>query len=230
MRIIGVVGRVYYNKDMQHVMQINEAVRRVLAKYEDVVVIGLLPMDKKDYLKIKMGEDLIDEEQRRKLEFILEKCDAFVVPGGTYWYNFDEYVIGHAIKYNKPLLGICAGFQALCSMFATNRNRFDMTKRFLDEKHYGKSNGYKHKNYLLENSKLKEIIEKDCFWVNSIHHDYVDFDMKDGLRVSCYSEDGVIEGVELVDKNFIVGIQWHPEYLWDEDSGKIFDRFIKCIK
>jgi len=52
--------------------------------------------------------------------------------------------------------------------------------------------------------------------VNSIHHDIVDFEMNT-LVINAVSEDGVIEGVEYPQKRFILGVQWHPECLNDEN-------------
>jgi putative glutamine amidotransferase len=47
--------------------------------------------------------------------------------------------------------------------------------------------------------------------VNSRHHQAV-ARVGGGLNISaCDSEDGVIEGLERVDKRFVVAVQWHPE-------------------
>ena len=176
-----------------------------------------------------MGEDKIDNFDKKKLDFILEKCDGFIVPGGSSWFWFDEYVIHHAVISNKPLLAICAGFQALCSMYAMDRVRFDMAKKLLQDTHYGKSTQYLHDIKILDSTLLKDIIGSNCIPVNSLHHDYVDFLMKD-LRISALSKDEVIEAVELPNHPFLLGIQWHPEYLKDEFSKKIFQSFMKRIE
>lgn len=229
MKIIGVVGRVYYNRDEQEIIQINDAVRRALVKYSDVVSILLLPTNDSNYGSFKMGDDKLEEIDKKKLDYILDKCDAFIVPGGTYWYQFDEYVMKHAIKNNKPLLGICAGFQAICSMFAKDRFKFDMTNKLNNDIHYGKYNKYIHNVNLVDGTVLMDILKCDKVMVNSLHHDYVDFDIN-SLIVSAYSDDGVIEAVELPGHVFFMGIQWHPEYLMDDYSKKIFDRFIDSVK
>lgn len=229
MKLIGIVGRVYYNRDLQNIIQLNDSLRRVLANYSDVVSILLLPTNYCIYSNIEMGYDKIDEVDREKLDYILDKCDGFIVPGGTYFYKFDEYVINYAIRNKKPLLGICAGFQAVCSMYSTNRDRFDMTKKLNNDNHYGMENSYVHNNIIINNTLLFDIIGRNKIKVNSLHHDYIDFDMKE-LIVSSYSEDGIIEAVELDNHPFFLGIQWHPEYLDDDVSRRIFDKFIDSIK
>ena len=65
--------------------------------------------------------------------------------------------------------------------------------------------------------------------VNSVHNDIVDFEMND-LVINAISDDGVIEGVEYPNKKFILGLQWHPEYLRDENSEKVLSRFVEEIR
>lgn len=229
MKVIGIVGRVYYNRDNQEIIQLNDTLRRVLSGYKDVVPIMLLPTNESSYLDIKMEEDKLDNIDKRKLDYLLGMCDGFIVPGGTYWYNFDEYVIKYAIENKKPLLAICAGFQCLCSMFASNRDKFDMTKRFNDYKHYGKADSYIHDVLIKEDTLLNKILKEDRIMINSIHHDYVDFSMRE-MIVSAISGDNVIEAVEYPAHPFLIGVQWHPEYLMDDNSRKIFDYFIKKLQ
>lgn len=229
MKLIGIVGRVYYNRDNQEIIQLNDALRRVLVNYNDVVSVLLLPTNDINYFEVGMGNDRINKEDKKKLDYTLSKCDAFIVPGGTYCYKFDEYVIKYAIANKKPLLAICAGFQCLCSMFALDRDKFDMTNRFLDNKHYGEPDKYVHEISIMKDTYLMKMLNRDKIMINSIHHDYIDFPMKE-LKVSAVSDDNVIEAVEYPEHPFLVGVQWHPEYLVDDNSKIIFDTFIDNIK
>jgi putative glutamine amidotransferase len=79
------------------------------------------------------------------------------------------------------------------------------------------------------------IIEKDTLLnkiakttksaVNSSHHQAVKNIGKD-LVISARSSDGVIEAIEHKDKKFILGVQWHPEYLISDMDKNIFKQFI----
>ena len=222
MHVIGIVGRAYYNKDNQDIIQTHDAVRRYLYNRDDVVCLTLLPTEKDCLNNLEPGEDKVDT----KIDYLLDMCDAFVVPGGTNAYSFDEYVINYAIREDKPLLAICLGFQVLCSMFANERSKFDMSKRMDLENHLGKPDEYKHEVIINRDSKLSNIVMEDRIPVNSVHHDIIDFDMHT-IEVNALSDDNVIEGVEHPDKKFIMGLQWHPEYIVDEYSKKILDNFIK---
>lgn len=72
MKIIGVVGRAYYNKDDQKIMQVNEDIRRAFCKYDDVTMIEILPPNDIYYITSKMGEDKLDNISLNKLNYILE--------------------------------------------------------------------------------------------------------------------------------------------------------------
>lgn len=229
MKIIGIVGRAYHNKDNQNIIQLNDTLRQALAIYKDIIPILILPTNLETYTNIKMGQDKIDNIDKEKLNYILSKCDGFIIPGGSSWYNFDEYIIKYATANKKPLLAICAGFQCLCSMYALDRDKFDMTKRFSNNSHYSSPNQYLHQNIIIKNTLLSKILDQEVIQVNSLHHDYIDFPLKD-LKVSALSEDNIIEAVELPSHPFLLGLQWHPEYLLDENSNKIFEYFINTVK
>lgn len=224
MKLIGIVGRAYFNKDNQNIIQTHETIRKVLMNYDEAICFTLLPTEYKDYVEIVPGQDVVSN----KIDYLLDKCDGFVIPGGTYYYKFDEYIINYAIKNDKPLIAICLGFQALCSMFAKNRIKFQMEETLNNENHLGRKEEYKHSIQIKNGTLLKKIIQKNEIMVNSAHHDFVNFEMSD-LVVNAISEDNVIEGVELPNKKFIMGIQWHPECLNDDNSKNIFDSFISSM-
>ncbi|WP_281262044.1 gamma-glutamyl-gamma-aminobutyrate hydrolase family protein [Azospirillum thermophilum] len=48
--------------------------------------------------------------------------------------------------------------------------------------------------------------------MNALHHQSVDR-LGDGLRVVARERAGVVQGIEAAAHPFLVGVQWHPEYL-----------------
>lgn len=104
-----------------------------------------------------------------------------------------------------------------------------MTKELKNNSHYGLSNKYLHSNKIYPNSLLFKILNKKEILVNSLHHSYIDLKLSK-LIVSAISDDNIIEAVELPNHPFLIGLQWHPEYLMDTNSKKIFDYFINTIK
>jgi putative glutamine amidotransferase len=53
--------------------------------------------------------------------------------------------------------------------------------------------------------------------VNSFHHQAVKMTAP-GLQPVAWTEDGLIEGIEAVRQRFAVGVQWHPEGMYDSDA------------
>ncbi len=56
--------------------------------------------------------------------------------------------------------------------------------------------------------------------VNSTHHQAVCLTAP-SLTACAYAPDGIIEGVEMKDYPYLAAIQWHPEYLWEEDPAAL---------
>jgi putative glutamine amidotransferase len=80
-------------------------------------------------------------------------------------------------------------------------------------------------------SLLNRITGRLTIRVNSSHHQSVKTPAP-GLIASAVSPDGVIEAVESPRKRFVLGVQWHPEFLYDRDAiqRKLFTAFIKAAR
>jgi putative glutamine amidotransferase len=63
--------------------------------------------------------------------------------------------------------------------------------------------------------------------VNSTHHQAIE-NLGKGLVASAYAPDGIIEAVESKDYKFLVGVQWHSEYLNSELDKNLFKRLIEA--
>jgi putative glutamine amidotransferase len=67
--------------------------------------------------------------------------------------------------------------------------------------------------------------------VNSLHHQAVDR-VAEGLRLTAWAPDGVVEGVEWAGPDWwAVGVQWHPEELLDDGepwAGRLFGAFVEA--
>src|SRR5690606_10479745 len=66
-------------------------------------------------------------------------------------------------------------------------------------------------------SRLHSILGAEKVPVNSLHHQACESTGPEAI-VSARATDGTIEGIELPSKRFAVGVQWHPEYLSDDDT------------
>ena len=221
--IIGIVGRLYSGES--NIICIEE-IRLAVTKMGGIPLL-ILPIYKID-MNLKK---LYSQEELKDLESILSFCDGFILPGGDTWYRLDEVVIDYAIRRNKPLLAICLGMQALSKMLSgEKRIGYDNTiKNNTLINHLEPNKDYIHSVIIDKNSKLYSIIGDVEITVNSRHSYHVP--ELDNTLVSARSSDGLIEGVELKDKKFIIGVQWHPESnLEDEHSKKLFKAFFDNFK
>ena len=157
-----------------------------------------------------------------KNETDYSKYDGFYLPGGDGWYSEDIKLIKYAKEHNIPILGVCLGMQEM-SAFLLKEDK-DITKKILNH------NTGEHLVSIKKNSFLYDIVQKQEIFVNSRHNDYIP--KLSSLYVSARSLDNCIEAVELKEHPFFLGLQWHPESLYETDlsSKKIFNTFFdKCF-
>lgn len=137
-----------------------------------------------------------------------------------------RYIVQHT---SKPMLCICRGIQVL--NVAMNGSLYqDLESDGPFYQHMKKNypmNAVTHSVTIEQDSLLYKILGKSSLGVNSFHHQSIK-SVGDGLRVTAKSEDGVIEAVELDSGEFVLGLQWHPEKMYDnEEQKKIFRAFME---
>ncbi|MGH7737172.1 MAG: gamma-glutamyl-gamma-aminobutyrate hydrolase family protein [Candidatus Tyrphobacter sp.] len=88
-----------------------------------------------------------------------------------------------------------------------------------------------HEVHMSEDSQLARIFGDVRVWTNSLHHQAIRA-LAPPLRGVGYTEDGIIEAVELTyPEFFFYGVQWHPEYLpADEASVRLYAAFLDAAK
>lgn len=226
--VIGVLGVPTHDDEGDSLIAIYNGVKNALVNKECIPFI-ICPLLGIDYSDTKLSDipNLTDKEKEIYREMI-DICDGIIIPGGYRIYNFYEYVVKIAIEKNIPVLGTCLGMQVLAKV----DNGFNcLEKNETNINHVQKGVKYVHKVKILNDTLLKDIINKDEIEVNSKHNYHVS--KVNNFKVSAYSEDGLIEAIELPGKDFVVGVQWHPEKMidYDDDANKLFDWFIfQCLK
>jgi len=149
---------------------------------------------------------------------LLKLCDGFILPGGDYE-TIDFLIIKYAYEFDLSLLGICMGMQSLGKYFNGNLELVD--------NHYSKSD-YHFVN-IDSSSKIFKILNRSKIKVNSRHKYKLS---NTALKISAYSQDNVIEAIEVPNKKYIIGVQWHPESMisYDIVSKQLLDSFIESCK
>lgn len=142
-------------------------------------------------------------------------------------------MIQSAASDGKPFLGICRGCQlvnvALGGTLYTHLA--DQLPGALDHDYPGnRRTVLVHEVKLEEGTHIAGIFGEPIIKVNSLHHQGLN-DIAPSLRVAGHAPDGLVEAVELPDHPFGLAVQWHPEWLTDQEwTRNLFRKFVEAAK
>lgn len=226
--IIGIVARTCEDLGKPF-LGMNEECRLAIVKAGGIPLL-IAPPNQTKYESLEDGNfEPLTLEEREDYGRILSLCDGFLSPGGDQFYDFDCLVCQYAYENDLPYLGICLGMQVLGHLDSFLKGDFrDQTilnHTAID--HYQPEKSLVHKNKIFQ-SQLFDILEVKKLIVNSRHHSHID--EKNFFKVSSRSIDGLIEGIELPNRKFMIGVQWHPESMVSEcrEMLKLFESFVQA--
>lgn len=128
-----------------------------------------------------------------------------------------------------PMLGVCRGAQVLNIALGGDIHQ-DIPSLLGKEHDLGEAPQPDHEVIVAPGTKLMEIMKKDRFPTNSLHHQSV-ARLGRGLVASAHTQDGIVEAIELPGHRFLLGLQWHPELMLDDGlSMRIFDAFLRSMR
>ena len=139
-----------------------------------------------------------------------------------------EYLIlSYAHRFDLPTLGICRGMQMINVCLGGTLWR-DLGDQFPGVVRPGVNDGLAqlptlvhwqpqpydaptHFVRIVPDSRLFKLTGLDEIKVNSMHHQGV-CDVAPGVDAVAFAPDGLVEAIEVRDRAFMVGVQWHPEF------------------
>jgi putative glutamine amidotransferase len=134
-----------------------------------------------------------------------------------------------AASDGKPFFGICRGCQVVnVALGGTLYTHIpDQLPKALDHSYPGNMRTVLvHEVKLEEGTHIAEIFAEPIIKVNSLHHQGLK-DIAASLRVAACAPDGLVEAIELPDHPFGLAVQWHPEWLTDQESTRnLFRKFV----
>jgi putative glutamine amidotransferase len=148
--------------------------------------------------------------------------------------HFELQLIDGALKRRMPLLAICRGSQVLNVALGGDLYQhlpeepggaIEHRKRKADDPDTA------HDVTIEPRSHLAKALHRDgVTHVNSFHHQAA-HKLGRGLRPVAWAPDGVVEGIELAQRDFVVGVQWHAEALVERpEQLALFRGFVAAAR
>lgn len=146
-------------------------------------------------------------------------------------------LLSQVMKTKKPILGICRGIQIINvglggSIYQDIPSQYQSTAAFpIAHRQPCAYHIPSHTVQLAPGSRLADICGRTSLQVNSMHHQAVR-DLADCLTVCATAPDGLVEGLEMPGYPWLVAVQWHPEYLREQDpaSKQLFESFVEACR
>lgn len=166
---------------------------------------------------------LFDEEPNQNLGEIVPDRD-----------DMEIALIEQFMVQDKPIFGICRGCQILNIALGGDmyQDIYSQKQTMLQHSQRAPRGHASHTITIVENTLLHSIYGKGMAKVNSFHHQAVR-NVKPNFQISAVAKDGIIEAFESSQHDFVVGVQWHPEEMVqnDADTIQLFQAFVyACIR
>ncbi len=129
-----------------------------------------------------------------------------------------------ALQVKMPILAICRGIQVL-NVAAGGRLWQDIASQVPNVRKHDQHPDYRedhlaHPIQIAPGSRLADICRQTRVNVNSLHHQAIS-QIGQGLVVVARADDGIIEAVESSSEQWVLGVQWHPEWLVDRSEAML---------
>lgn len=182
---------------------------------------------------------------------LLDALDGFVIGGGSHQFQdprrlfsetplasgpphkrrrtaFEVALIEGALKRDIPILGICGGFQTMNAVLGGT-----LVVNLAQENSAWAAHTADHADAAHDINPAGGLIGRlangKSFAVNSLHKQGVKPDGAGGVATAL-SPDGVVEAIEVPERNYFVGVQWHPEHPLSAVDHGLFAGLVQAVK
>jgi putative glutamine amidotransferase len=144
---------------------------------------------------------------------------------------FELAVTRAALERDRPLLGICGGQQLLNVALGGDLIQHipDAVPGCLAHEQPNPRTEPGHSVEVAAGSRLHAIGGATRLEVNSAHHQAAGA-VGAGVVVSARAPDGVVEAIEMADRRFCIGVQWHPEDRISAADDALFSALVEACR
>jgi putative glutamine amidotransferase len=142
--------------------------------------------------------------------------------------SMEKSLIEYALRRGLPVLGICRGAQLL--NIVTGGSLHQHITEFYSEEPHVRSLLPRKRIVLERDTKIASLIQEGTRFVNALHDQAID-QLGEGMMVTARDLAGVVQAIEHSVDDFVLGVQWHPEYLPQiQSQQRIFAGLVASAK
>lgn len=185
--------------------------RRLLQEVDGLLLTGSGP---------DLAPALYGERQRYKFPIVAERRS-----------DFELDLVRLALRHDIPTLAICGGMQAM--NVACGGSLYQdipaQVNEALQHRQPTTATRLSHSVSIATGSLLSRIVKRARMRVNSSHHQSVKR-VGRALIASATAPDGIVEAIEHPEHRFFLGLQWHPEFLFEHHllHRRLFQAFLRA--
>jgi putative glutamine amidotransferase len=150
--------------------------------------------------------------------------------------RFEIDLMNRAIERDLPVLCICRGIQVLNvalggSLVQHIDDQVEASLTHRQQEAAIPANEPSHEVTLVEGSLTAQIFDAATVPVNSFHHQSI-ATPANRVQIEGVTSDGVVEAVSVPSCGFVLGVQWHPEMLFEAvpDQLKPFEALVEAAR
>ena len=188
----------------------------------------------KNSLKKKSGDTFLKkiflEVFFYSVVYILRKLFSrkFISVSDTGRDRLEIKLIQQALEKDIPILGICRGMQLI--NIHLGGTLYEDIGHFYQETAQVRTVFPRKRIYILPKTKLKKILHTSTCRVNALHHQAIE-KLAEGMIRPAVEKNPIIQAVEHTGYPFLMGVQWHPEYMLHQPRQRwLFIAFVKACR
>ena len=137
-------------------------------------------------------------------------------------------LIRDALSRGLPVLGVCRGAQLLNVHFGGSLHQ-SLDSFYTEEPAVRTTLPLKWVR-ITEQTWLRRVLRRDWLRVNALHRQAIDRVGRD-LRIAARDRNGIVQAIEHQSHGFVLGVQWHPEYLPQlPEQRAIFAQLVRAAR
>lgn len=139
--------------------------------------------------------------------------------------EFEIELIAEARRRDLPMFCICRGIQILNVAFGGTLIQHIQDNAPSATPHQQHEAGIPkeeiaHSVTPIPDGLVAQLYGSDAFGVNSFHHQALK-DVAEAFTVEAVSEDGLVEAISVPGHRFMLGVQWHPEMMFERHTEQL---------